>query len=649
VILEIDATGQIIRSWLGRSAPRIAAGSDVFAALDVDDTAVQAAQIQFLLASAIGAPADDWTILAGDAPSVLVRRNGETLGVGWDPVVDRGTVTGVALFAIATSTPRVELCDPAEVNRLCVDALSQLDDCDAALQHLTADPTARHCVHRIFRNIHTIKGSTRSTTLQAISGLAHTAEEVIEALRHGEVDEAILVEVSTVLRSLRLAINAARPRGEVDDAMTELLAECRPALVDLHLAVNRFTDYDVSAVEVAQHGVERIRAASERANMQSLLAQCEAAARAVDHIAGGCDVTPVLLDDIVALDRQIDLYAAVYRELSAADSGPSLLITMASWMGGGDDRSGSFSGLAAVLAQAGVPTLLQALADPDPLAVRRTLAVLTDAPAMFEPGRPRDEAAMRFDRVHAELQGALVTLERAAPGTPLGELRAIIERLSWVPLAGLSRRLSRMARTLAAELGKAASADVAFGDLVVAPELVRVLGEILVHAIRNAIDHGIEPEAERVAAGKPAAGTIHVAAYALTGRLLVTVRDDGRGVALDRVRRQAISRGLRTPAEAMLASDADLLDLLFHPGLSTATAVTSVSGRGVGMDVIRSLARERGGTVALSSSPGRGTELTIDVPFGDAAPPVAASPVESGHLARRTARTSNRHTLPYSR
>jgi len=651
VILEIDATGQVVHSWRGRAAPPLAAHADVFAALDLDDTTIAAAQIHFLLASAIGASADDWAVVAGDAPSALVRRDGQTLSVGWEPVVEGDAIARVALFAMIGAAPRgaIEIDDPAEINRMCVDALGLLDDCDAALQHLAGDPTARYCVHRIFRNLHTIKGATRGTAaLQKISNLAHQAEDATEILRHSEDAAAqVLSEIRDALRALRVAVGAARPRGEVDDAMTELLVECRPVLVDLQLAVNRFTDYDVSAVDIAKRGVERIRAASERAEMRSLLAQCEVTARAIDHIAAGGDVSPAALDDIVALDRQIELYAAVYRELAAADNGPSLLLAMASWKGSLEDRGGSFASLASLVA--GVPSLREALADPTPLAVRRARAVLADAPAMFEPGRPRDEAAIRFERVHSELQSALVALERAAPAAPLGELRAIIERLSWIPLAGLGRRLIRMTRLLAAELGKEVTADVGFGDLTAAPELARVLGEILVHAIRNAIDHGIEPAAERLAAGKPAAGVIHVAAYAMTGRVLVTVRDDGRGVALDRVRRQAISRGLRTASDVALATDADLLELLFHPGFSTAAAVTSVSGRGVGMDVIRSLAQERGGTAVLSSSPGRGTELTIDVPLEVPEPPVAASPGESRGGSTRRSRTSNRPTLPYSR
>jgi two-component system chemotaxis sensor kinase CheA len=118
-----------------------------------------------------------------------------------------------------------------------------------------------------------------------------------------------------------------------------------------------------------------------------------------------------------------------------------------------------------------------------------------------------------------------------------------------------------------------------------------------------------------IAAGKPPAGTLHVAAYAVSDRVLVTVRDDGRGVAIDRIRRLAVERGLLSREAATAADKPALLDLLFHPGFSTADAVTSVSGRGVGMDVIRSLAQEYGGSVTLASTAGSGSELTIDLPL----------------------------------
>jgi two-component system chemotaxis sensor kinase CheA len=613
--LEVDACGQILHSWLGAAAPALEPDDDVLAALGIDDASTNAAQVQMLLASTIGSAATAWSFLAGDAPSTLTRRDGQLLAVLWSPVIIDGVIASLAMFVIPTAPPAGEIEDPVEINRICVDALALLDDSQAALRHLGADPGARHSVHRMFRNIHTIKGSTRGPRLQAISDLAHVAEESIELLQDAiEAPRHVLAEIDDCLQRLRAAVTAARPRGEVDDAMTELLGECRPALVDLHIAITRFDNDDREAAAIATRAIERIRVASERARMQALHVQCAAAARAVEQIAWGEALTAARLDEITMLDRQIELYAAVYREVAASDTGPSLLITLGSWMGTRDDRSGSFAALAEVMSQDGVPSLLEAFADPDPLAIRRAMALLVDAPVMFEPGRPRDEATLRFERMQSELLGALAVLAHAAPDAPIGELRAIVQRLAWVPLAGMTRRLARMARTLGSDLGKQVAVEIELGDLVVAPDIARVLGEILIHAIRNAIDHGIESPAERIAAGKDPRGTIYVEAYPLERCVLVTVRDDGRGVAIARVRQIAVERGLRTVASAVDATDAELLDLLFHPGFSTASAVTSISGRGVGMDVIRSLAEERDGSVVLASTPGRGTELTIELP-----------------------------------
>jgi len=138
------------------------------------------------------------------------------------------------------------------------------------------------------------------------------------------------------------------------------------------------------------------------------------------------------------------------------------------------------------------------------------------------------------------------------------------------------------------------------------------------HLLRNCVAHGIEDPLERSAAGKDPTGTIRVEARDKSGRLVVTVSDDGRGIDIGKVRRIAIERGLFTAETAAEATDFEVLDILFTPGFSTTTAVTAISGRGVGMDVIKCLAEEQGGTVTLFSVPDRGTRLVLDLPF---APP----------------------------
>ena len=614
--LEIDADAEIMQTWLGSAAPHLGPERSLFAALGIDDNSPSAAQVQMLLASTIGAPAEAWPIFVIDAPATLARRDGQMLAVLWAPVIARGKIARVVVFVVPTAVARTEDEDPAEVNRMCIDALALVEDSQAALLHLTNERRARHCVHRMFRNLHTIKGSTRGSRLQAISALAHDTEALIEILQRTiEPEPHLLMEVSGQLHRLRALIVAARPPDEVDDAMSELLSDCRPALVELQLAITRFLEEDREAAEIARGAIHHLERASERAGMRALHRQCKVAADTVAEIARGEPIATALLDEILLLDRQIELYAAVYREIAASDRGSSLLLTIASWIDAPGGHDESFALLSEAISQFGVPTLLDALADPDPLAVRRARALLADGPAMFEPATPRNETTQRFERAQRELLAAISTLARDIPNAPVGELRTIVERLGWVPLSSLAPRLARMTRTLAAELGKEVTAEIELGDLHAAPELVRVLGEILIHVVRNALDHGIELPGERVVRGKHPQGTIHVDAYALDGRILIAVRDDGRGVALDRVRHIAIERGWMSREAAGGAPDAVLLDLLFQPGFSTASAVTTVSGRGVGMDVIRSLAEERGGNVTFGSTPGRGTELMIDVPL----------------------------------
>jgi len=611
--LEIDAAGEIVQAWLGPAAPALDPHRDVLAALGIDDTTPDAARVQLVLASTIGAPAAAWPILAADAPTTLQRRDGRVLAVLWEPVIAGDVIAGAALFVAPGTTAPCELEDPVEINRICVDALALLDECDASLRHLRSDRRARHAVHRMFRAVHTIKGSTRGTRLQPVADLAHHAEEAIEVLQ--SADEAapqLLQRIGDSLRQLRTAVATARPRGEVDDAMTE---------------------GDRQAAASASPAIAAIRGASERANMQGLRAQCVTAAGVIELIASGATLDPMLLDELAILDQQIELYASVYREASASDIGPSLLVTMAAAMDSTDDHSGTSAGVAELITQAGTPSLIQALGDRDPLTVRCSVALLMDAGAMFEPGRPRDDATLQLERAQRDLVGALDGLARAMPQASLGTLRAIVQRLVWVPLAGVARRLARMTRTLGSELGKTIAAEIELGDVLVAPEIARAVGDLLIHAVRNAADHGIEGPAERTAAGKDPNGTIAIAAYALDDRVLVTVRDDGRGVAFGKVRRIAVDRGLLSEAAAAAAHDSQLLDLLFHPGFSTAPAVTAISGRGVGMDVIRSLASELGGRVSLVSQPGAGTELTIDLPL---TPPPATAPPAATSAMRIT-------------
>ena len=188
-------------------------------------------------------------------------------------------------------------------------------------------------------------------------------------------------------------------------------------------------------------------------------------------------------------------------------------------------------------------------------------------------------------------------------------------RVRMVPLAHLAGRLQRTVRQTAAAVGKSARLTVEGETTDFDKTVLEEMSEPLLHILRNAVDHGIEPAGERAAAGKPAAGTVTVRAHAEGTQVVVRVSDDGRGIDLDAVRATAAAKGFLTADEAAAAGTAALHDLLFRPGFSTAPAVSEISGRGVGLDAVKVLVGRLKGTVGVGSEPGRGTTFTIRLPL----------------------------------
>lgn len=183
------------------------------------------------------------------------------------------------------------------------------------------------------------------------------------------------------------------------------------------------------------------------------------------------------------------------------------------------------------------------------------------------------------------------------------------------PFADALVALPRLVRDLAASLGKQVQLEMVGRTTLVDRDILRRLEAPLIHLLRNAVDHGIEPPAQREACGKPARGTVRIEAVHRGGMLSITVSDDGGGVALEAVRARLVDSGRCSPAQAEHLSADELQAALEQPGFSTATAVTEVSGRGVGLDVVRAMVSDVGGMVRLSSQPGHGTTIHFQLPL----------------------------------
>jgi len=197
----------------------------------------------------------------------------------------------------------------------------------------------------------------------------------------------------------------------------------------------------------------------------------------------------------------------------------------------------------------------------------------------------------------------------------LDELHKCVLKIRMVPVEHLFRRFPRVVRDVAKQCGKDVALEVAGQNTDLDKGILDSLAEPLMHLVRNAVDHGIEPADERLASSKPARGTVFLNAFHQGTQVVVEVRDDGRGVDAAKLRAQAVEKGILKPDEAQRLSDSEALNLIFEPGFSTAAAVTEVSGRGVGMDVVRSVMDKLKGTVHVTTQIGKGTTIQMRTPL----------------------------------
>jgi two-component system chemotaxis sensor kinase CheA len=285
-------------------------------------------------------------------------------------------------------------------------------------------------------------------------------------------------------------------------------------------------------------------------------------------------------------------------------------------------------------AQAAVLERLKSLAGTAPASEASSPALPGAGPALRASGRDADTRSLRvgvatLDRI-LDLTGEIaVGRERLREALEsegsqkaaeihqesdrlLAELQELVMKARMEPLGPTFRRFARTVRDTAAALGKSAHLVVEGEDVEVDTKVVEQVRDPLTHLVRNALAHGIEPADKRTAKGKPPRGRIRLRAFRETGGIVIEVEDDGAGLSLDRIAHRGREMGLLPEGPAV---GADVANLIFEPGFSTAAAVTEVSGRGVGLDVVRRNVEALRGSVAVTSKKGQGTTFTIRLPL----------------------------------
>jgi two-component system chemotaxis sensor kinase CheA len=507
-----------------------------------------------------------------------------------------------------------------------------LQELNLAVVALEEAPEDRETVDAIFRIAHSLKGMAATMGFEGMATLTHKMEDVFELLRQrgtgltGEVVDVVLACLDALsgavdaidadgAESLNPAVLVERLGGLVRGRDDRDGPEPEPELPPAKLAPvgDGHTVLEIHAALAPDAQMPAVRA------FQVLAAVAEhgevlRSTPAEDDVDG---FTGRIVEVLLATDRPADEVAAAVRAV------PDV----------GDVRA--------------VEATAEPVAEPAPLAAVEE----ADAPDVALPVAPAAASAtptatakkgaqhrtVRVDAARLDqlmhLMGELVvqrthvealSAEADVPG--LGQamqeltrsshaLQAMVMQIRMIPVDAVFTRFPRLVRDVATRLGKQVELDLVGKETELDRTVVDAIGDPLVHLIRNALDHGLESPADRVAAGKAPIGKLTIAARHAGGSIAITVSDDGHGIDPQKVATVAVARGLVTREQAQLIDMRAAIELLFTPGFSTADAVGDLSGRGVGMDAVREKVRELGGEVTVTSVQGEGTTNEIRLPL----------------------------------
>lgn len=515
---------------------------------------------------------------------------------------------------------------------------------DGALQ-LEKQPADPEIVRAIRRAVHTLKGDAAACGYRDLSEIAHKMEDAL-ALQSASTD-ASLVEVVLSAADLFAAMLRAYRHGEKP-----------PATTKLHSMIRKLTTTpDKRPVRARRKGAKNSIASRWTEYERLAITQALAAARSLYHARISLDPRCAL--PLAAKQLVYSALASVGEVLAqpspATPIGRTLDFVIAT-----DSKAGE------VEAKAKIPTIvskvkveslpveeLGKLAEPDPASdeshassslIEQENQAL-EAAGISMSAQMHSENILRVDADRIDsvmnlvgelivgksmLQQALNELIESDPRHPvrgkfadamgfqarvLNDLQRSVMKIRMVPVEQLFRRFPRLVRDVARQCDKSVELAVSGEHTDLDKGILDTIAEPLTHLVRNAISHGIEPVAERVASGKPSQGTVRLNAYHQANQVVVEISDDGRGIDVERVRTTAIQKNFLSSEELARLNESEVLQLIFRPGFSTAQEITEISGRGIGMDIVQNVLQRLKGRVDVDSRPGLGTTFRLRLPL----------------------------------
>jgi two-component system chemotaxis sensor kinase CheA len=499
-----------------------------------------------------------WTAAVTAAPAAaLARAPGHAPSEApptrdrWQPPADPATIESLAVLP-----PGAE---PELMRLFCAEAEELLTEIEQAAMTLETAPDDAETLATIFRGFHTLKGNAAVMRLVVLQRLTHEVESLLDAARRGtrRLDRDA---IDVVLAAADLVARSVAEMGHQLDGRDVGRSLPLPVTAVIERVHTVLASPSAAATPLTPPSVSPV--ATSQPTAQQPLDQQPSAAPLPAAVGVAASPPPTLHAPAAASSPLPPTAPAVAKP--AASSGSVRVDT------------GKLDGLVDLVGE---------------LVIAQSMVVQAAETGVGD----------QLTRSLAQLRTITADLQRTAMA------------MRMVPIRGTFQKMGRLVRDAAVSLGKEIRLVVEGEETELDRTVIEELGDPLVHMVRNAADHGIETPAQRQAAGKPPAGRVTLRAFHQGGHVVIQIADDGRGLDPARIRRKAVERGL-VAADAVLDTR-DTLDLIFAPGFSTAETVTDVSGRGVGMDVVRRNLERVRGKVEIDSVPGAGTTFTILMPL----------------------------------
>jgi two-component system chemotaxis sensor kinase CheA len=522
---------------------------------------------------------------------------------------------------------------------------------EAGLQ-LEARPADEEVIRSIRRAVHTLKGDSAACGFHKLSEIAHELEDVLSP-QIGKTKGAGLAEIVLAAADTFGAMLAAYQRqvepppvdglramirgllaGPADKSVT---TDSAAAPADARFA---WSEYERLMISEALHRGEVVYNIAMRIDPNSVMRA--AAFQLIRNVLHGCGTVIALRPEDNAAAANVEIVEAALAssaseaQLTQRSKIPSIVSEV--WVERAAAANAADHELLGELLEAQAEKIASAATDHEDGTTGKNAgassAVAAVAESILRVDAARIDAVMNlvgeliigksmlhralseFDQRHSrdpirtKMADALAFQSRV-----LDELHKSVLKIRMVPVEQLFRRFPRVVRDVAKHCGKDVALELTGQNTDLDKGILDALAEPITHIVRNAVDHGIEAADERLAAKKPVRGTISLRAYHQGTQFVLEIRDDGRGIDLDRVRKHAVASGLMKQGDVDRLPESEVLNLIFEPGFSTASEVTEVSGRGVGMDVVRTVLDRLKGTVHIFTQFGKGTTIQLRAPL----------------------------------